>query len=84
MARRFGSAMISKTDSILLIYSTAHIRVKVYLGGGQRFQWKCIQAVCGQSTQRAIGASQASSCTRKAPARQNPVACLCVPTYRAA
>jgi hypothetical protein len=35
--------MISKTDSILLIYSTAHIRVKVYLGG-QRFQ-----SVCGDA-----------------------------------
>jgi hypothetical protein len=31
IARRFGSAMISK-DSILLIYPTEHIRVKVYLG----------------------------------------------------
>jgi len=30
MARRFGSAMISKTDSTLLIYLTTHIRVKVY------------------------------------------------------
>jgi len=30
MARRFGSAMISKTDSIPLIYPTAHIPVKVY------------------------------------------------------
>lgn len=30
MARRFGSAMISNTDSTLLIYSTAHIRVKAY------------------------------------------------------
>src|SRR6267154_71324 len=32
IARRFGSAMISKTDSILLVYCTAHIRVKVYKG----------------------------------------------------
>src|SRR5260370_21227047 len=31
-ARRFGSAMISNTDSMLLIYSITHIRVKVYLG----------------------------------------------------
>jgi hypothetical protein len=30
MARRFGSAMISNTDSTLFIYSTEHIRVKVY------------------------------------------------------
>ena len=30
MARRFGSAMISNTDSIPLIYSIAHIPVKVY------------------------------------------------------
>src|SRR5438477_8887239 len=33
IARRFGSAMISNTDSILLVYSTEHIRVKVYSGG---------------------------------------------------
>src|SRR5438552_628384 len=32
IARRFGSAMISNTDSMLCIYSTTHIRVKVYLG----------------------------------------------------
>src|SRR5260370_13227657 len=31
IARRFGSAMISKTASIPLTYSTEHIRVKVYL-----------------------------------------------------
>src|SRR5260370_11473299 len=43
IARRFGSAMISKTDSILLVYSTEHIRIKVYKGGGprQRFQSAC-------------------------------------------
>jgi hypothetical protein len=29
MARRFGSAMISNTDSTRLIYSTEHMRVKV-------------------------------------------------------
>src|SRR5260370_31814868 len=34
IARRFGSAMISKTDSILLVYSTEHIRVKVYTNRG--------------------------------------------------
>src|SRR6266853_3122848 len=33
IARRFGSAMISNTDSILLVYSSEHIRVKVYSGG---------------------------------------------------
>jgi len=32
MARRFGSAMISKTDSTLFIYSTEHMRVKAYKG----------------------------------------------------
>src|SRR5438067_12420130 len=32
IARRFGSAMISKTDSTPCVYSTAHIRVKVYTG----------------------------------------------------
>src|ERR1700676_1879696 len=43
IARRFGSAMISNTDSILLVYSTEHIRVKVYSGKGarQRFQSAC-------------------------------------------
>jgi hypothetical protein len=36
MARRFGSPMISNTDSMFFIYSTGHIRVKVYLqAGGQ-------------------------------------------------
>ena len=35
MARRFGSAMISKTDSTLLIYSTEHMLVKVYKGRGR-------------------------------------------------
>src|SRR5438445_11399389 len=30
IARRFGSAMISNTDSTLLVYFTEHIRVKVY------------------------------------------------------
>src|SRR5712692_4707983 len=34
IARRFGSAMISNTDSTLLVYSTEHIRVKVYKGLG--------------------------------------------------
>src|SRR6266852_1467804 len=43
IARRFGSAMIANTDSILLVYSTEHIRVKVYKGRGprQRFQSSC-------------------------------------------
>jgi hypothetical protein len=36
MARRFGSAMISNTDSMLFIYSTEHIRVKAYLRMGTR------------------------------------------------
>src|ERR1700680_2090627 len=34
IARRFGSAMISKTDSIRFIYSKLHIPVKVYLDQG--------------------------------------------------
>jgi hypothetical protein len=43
MARRFGSAMISNTDSTLLIYSTEHMRVKAYTSRGprQRFQSAC-------------------------------------------
>src|SRR5208283_4738067 len=36
IARRFGSAMISKTDSIPCVYSTEHILVKVYLGRGSK------------------------------------------------
>src|SRR5437660_10932044 len=35
IARRFGSAMISNTDSTLLVYSAEHIRVKVYNGTAQ-------------------------------------------------
>src|SRR5260370_8956016 len=34
IARRFGSAMISNTDSMLFVYSKEHIRVKVYSGRG--------------------------------------------------
>ena len=34
MARRFGSAMISNTDSTLFVYSTEHMLVKVYKGRG--------------------------------------------------
>jgi hypothetical protein len=30
MARRFGSAMTSKADSMLIIYAIKYIRVKVY------------------------------------------------------
>jgi hypothetical protein len=30
-----GSAMISKTDSIRLVYSTEYIRVKAYMRGGE-------------------------------------------------
>src|ERR1700687_525194 len=42
IARRFGSAMISNTDSIPFVYSKEHIRVKVYLGSPkQRFQSGC-------------------------------------------
>ncbi len=33
MPRRFGSAMISNTDSTLLVYCPGHILVKVYKGG---------------------------------------------------
>ena len=33
IARRFGSAMISNTDSTLFVYSAGHIRVKIYTGG---------------------------------------------------
>src|SRR5207245_9978700 len=36
IARRLGSAMISNTDSMFFVYSTEHIRVKVYLGAKAR------------------------------------------------
>src|SRR5882724_1006350 len=36
IARRFGSAMISKTDSILCIYAITYIRVKAYLNGTRK------------------------------------------------
>jgi hypothetical protein len=36
MARRFGSAMTSNTDSTLLVYSTEHIRVKAYNKKGRQ------------------------------------------------
>ncbi len=34
MARRFGSAIISNTDSTLFVYSREHIRVNAYTGTG--------------------------------------------------
>ena len=36
MARRLGSAMISKTDSTRLIYAKEYIRVKIYTQRGRR------------------------------------------------
>jgi hypothetical protein len=38
IAPRFGSAMISNTDSTLLMYSTEYMLVKVYKEPGRRFQ----------------------------------------------
>src|SRR5947209_3269779 len=38
IARRFGSAMISNTDSTLFIYSQWHIRVKAYYGMAGSFR----------------------------------------------
>src|SRR5213596_730376 len=40
IARRFGSAMMANADSMVLVYSTEHIRVKAYtalLRGSSRF-----------------------------------------------
>jgi hypothetical protein len=54
MARRFGSAMISNTDSTLFIYSTTHMRVKAYKrGSGRRFQWACGDAAFAGAIQSA-------------------------------
>ncbi len=38
MARRFGSAMISNTDSMLCIYFSTHIRVKAYFNKEEFFE----------------------------------------------
>jgi len=35
IARRFGSAIISNTDSTLSIYSTEHMRIKIYRKAAQ-------------------------------------------------
>src|SRR6267378_2388378 len=51
IARRFGSAMISNTDSMLCVYSTEHIRVKVYTGRGHplaRSIWNPPRKAAGQ------------------------------------
>ncbi len=45
MARRFGSAMISNTDSTLLIYPTEHILVKAYNKKKSRLRQGC-HSVC--------------------------------------
>ena len=41
MARRFGSAMISNTDSMLSVYAIKHIRVKAYLMVAEKGTLQC-------------------------------------------
>src|SRR5258708_2854463 len=89
IARRFGSAMISNTDSTLLIYSTEHMPVKVYKGSGprQRFQSGCgdapSDAFLAGAIQRAArsGRFSVEAGTRTAapfPAPLSPLAALCL------
>ena len=61
MARRFGSAMISNTDSTLLIYSTEHMRVKAYTGRGPRQRF---QSACGDAPSDVFLADTIQSATR--------------------
>src|SRR6266478_427553 len=61
IARRFGSAMISNTDSIPLVYSTEHIRVKVYKGRGPRQRF---QSACGDAPSDAFLAGAVQSAAR--------------------
>src|SRR3989454_11650170 len=61
IARRFGSAMISNTDPILLVYSTEHIRVKVYSGRGPRRRF---QSACGDAASDAFLAGAIQSAAR--------------------
>src|SRR6266851_3934267 len=61
IARRFGSAMISKTDSILFVYSKEHIRVKVYSGRGPRRRF---QSACGDAPSDAFLAGAIQSAAR--------------------
>jgi hypothetical protein len=61
MARRFGSAMISNTDSTLLIYSTEHMRVKAYTSRGPRQRF---QSACGDAPSDAFLAGAIQSAAR--------------------
>jgi hypothetical protein len=60
MARRFGSAMISKTDSTLFVYYTEHIRVKAYTDWGQA----TFQSACQKGTLRALRMASLGIMTR--------------------
>src|SRR5712664_711110 len=89
IARRFGSAMISNTDSMLLIYSTEHIRVKVYKGREPRQRF---QSACGDAPSDAFLAGAIQSAARSGrfsieagtrvaapfPAPLSPLAALCL------
>src|SRR5207302_5498970 len=61
IARRFGSAMISNTDSMLFVYSTGYIRVKAYFGPGPRQQF---QSACGDAPSDAFLAGAIQSAAR--------------------
>src|SRR5713226_6342652 len=71
IARRFGSAMISNTDSILLAYSAEHIRVKVYKGRGPRQRF---QSACGDAPSDAFLAGAIQSAALRGIARDAAVA----------
>ena len=51
MARRLGSAMISKADCMPLVCSTEHIRVKAYKTQRPRQQ---VQPTCGDEYRRLL------------------------------
>src|SRR3989442_13914915 len=53
--------MISNTDPILLVYSTEHIRVKVYSGRGPRRRF---QSACGDAASDAFLAGAIQSAAR--------------------
>src|SRR6266852_5387392 len=61
IARRFGSAIISNTDSMLFVYSTEHIRGTVYLVGRPRQRF---QSACGDAPSDAFLAGAIQSAAR--------------------
>src|SRR5467141_3469415 len=65
--------MISNTDSMLFVYSTGHIRVKVYKGRGPRQRF---QSACGDAPSDAFlaGAIQSAARSRRGDERNSAVA----------